>query len=449
VQLSLDPLLRDPKLSEAIDNPQYRARRILFSWTSWLAGLGRPAWIVQAHALLNVACWLALAGLLLRWFPATNWENFLRWFGVMFSHGLCMSVRDSLVDGPGLLLIALALGAWEDGRRGRSAVLLALAGLMRETSLLAATAFMPDEAHDRAGWRRWLIVGAAAALPLLAWMAYLRWKFGAVTETGLNNFTLPFAGFAEKWGVTLASLQERSGSPLRWATVGVLVGLTVQVLFFVSRWRPREAWWRLGAAYALLMMFISTPVWEGYPGAATRVLLPLTLAFNVLVPRGRGWLLVLLAGNLTLAAGYKEFTPPTEFYRIEGEAAATVRVERIGGWHGPESYGTERWRWSREHAALRLHNESAAPLAIVFHGRAASARDVRRLRISWGEAMVWSEELAGTTEEFQFGVILPPGERELRFTTDQPAHTVGADERLMAYKISNLDIIVKPVPGAR
>ena len=42
-QLAVDPLLGDPGIGVALDAPAYRARRILFSWTAYLAGLGRPA----------------------------------------------------------------------------------------------------------------------------------------------------------------------------------------------------------------------------------------------------------------------------------------------------------------------------------------------------------------------------------------------------------------------
>ena len=60
-QRALDPLLRDPRVDRAMDLAPYRARRILFSWTAYLLGLGRPAWILQAFALQNVASWLLLA----------------------------------------------------------------------------------------------------------------------------------------------------------------------------------------------------------------------------------------------------------------------------------------------------------------------------------------------------------------------------------------------------
>jgi hypothetical protein len=117
VQIALYPTLDNPELRKAIDNLPYRSKRILFCWAAWALGLGQPGWIVQAHALLNVLCWLALAWVLLRWFPPSGWENFFRWAAILFSHGVCMSVRHSLVDAPSLLLVALA--RWPDWGRKR------------------------------------------------------------------------------------------------------------------------------------------------------------------------------------------------------------------------------------------------------------------------------------------------------------------------------------------
>ncbi len=457
VQLALYPTLQNPRLATAIDNLPYRARRILFCWVAWAAGLDQPAWIVQAFALLNVVSWFGLAWVLLRWFPATSWGNFFRWFSMMFSHGVCMSVRDSLVDGPALLLLALALAAWEEGRKWRASVLLGLAGLGRETSLLVSTMFAPGDRNNRAGWRLCVRAVVAAALPLLVWVIYLRWRLGPANETGLNNFTLPLAGLAEKWGAVANAMMEHPGRAVSRATLAVTLALTVQFLFFVLRWRPREIWWRVGATFAVLLMFISTPVWEGFPGAAARVLLPMTLAFNVLVPRGARWFAVLLAGNLTVLAAFNEFSPPREFYTVEapGELISALKIERTGGWYGAEGSGGLRWRWSSGQSELRIHNHAGGPLLITCAGHATSALDARRLRISVGpataaranDAMVWSGELGALSAKFQFGVTVPLGETILSFTTDKPAHPVDADPRKMAFMISNLTLVAKPAAG--
>ena len=460
VQLALYPTLDNPELKKAIDNLPYRARRILFCWVEWLLGLGQPAWIVQAHALLNVLCWFVLAVVLLRWFPPTDGTNFLRWFGVMFSHGLCMSVRHSLVDGPSLLLVAVAIALVEKGRRGPGTAVLALAGLGRETSLLAVAGFAPTDPNVSSApvWRRpqaWIrlaVTAVVVALPLLAWTAALFWKLGPADDpAGVGNFGLPLAGLAEKWGTVVARSSASGHSPLDWATLAVTLALTVQWLFFVLRWRPAETWWRVGAAFAVLMTFLSTPVWEGFPGAGTRVLLPMTLAFNLVVPRGRRWLPVLLAGNLTVLAAWFEFNPPPrDFVHVVGEGGANVAVQ-IGpatGWSGSENHDKDRWRWSSGEATLRIRNDAGTPVILVVQGRIAAV-DNRHVRAFAGEAMVWSGAVGEKPANLQFGCVVPAGESALRFSSDRPGRHVGQDPRLLAFSVYNLEIVVRPAPVRR
>jgi hypothetical protein len=87
--------------------------------------------------------------------------------------------------------------------------------------------------------------------------------------------------------------------------VAALVSLTVQAGYLVARAEPRNPWWRLGIAYAALLVSISVPVWEGDPGAATRTILPMTLAFNMLLPSTRSFWPWLLAGNLTTLLAWR------------------------------------------------------------------------------------------------------------------------------------------------
>ena len=49
-QRALDPLVaRSADVDRAMDLAPFRARRILFSWTAYVLGLGRPAWILEAY----------------------------------------------------------------------------------------------------------------------------------------------------------------------------------------------------------------------------------------------------------------------------------------------------------------------------------------------------------------------------------------------------------------
>ena len=49
------------------------------------------------------------------------------------------------------------------------------------------------------------------------------------------------------------------------------LALTVQAVYLVRRPRGNDAWWRAGAMWVLMMALLGTSVWEGHPGAATRV----------------------------------------------------------------------------------------------------------------------------------------------------------------------------------
>ena len=305
VQLAMDPLLRDPAIDRALDAPAYRARRILFCWTAYAMGLGRPAWILQTFALQNVLSWLILAWLITRWFPLTSPRFFALWVGSMFSHGLLMSVRMSLLDGPSLLLLASAVAASERGRRWLASVVLAIAGLGRETNLLGALA-LPWPV----GWRGWLKTAGAGiliVLPLVIWQDYI-WSIyrGTSASAGADQLAVPFTAYAHKWRVTVEQLR-RGGfvSPAGY-TLFVLLSVTVHVVFLAWTRAWREPWWRIAAAFALLILSAHWVVWEGQPGAVTRIGLPLKLGFNVLLARYPppffwAWF---LAGNLDLVAAH-------------------------------------------------------------------------------------------------------------------------------------------------
>ena len=92
----------------------------------------------------------------------------------------------------------------------------------------------------------------------------------------------------------------------------ILVSLAVQALYIVLRPRWKDPWWRLACAYAILMAFFGRPLWEGEPGAL-RVLLPMNLAFNVLIARIESPLVfwpLLAAGNASALYGLQLLQVP-------------------------------------------------------------------------------------------------------------------------------------------
>jgi hypothetical protein len=303
VQLALDPLLQDPAIDRALDNPAYRARRILFSWTAWAAGVGRPAWIVQAYAVQNVVLWFVLAAVMTLWLRPANARLFALWFAVMFSDGLLASMRLSLLDGPSMLLLALAVAAAERNRPWTSAAIVGVAGLGRETNLLGAVSLPLPE--DRRGWLRTAGALVVVMLPLLIWQDYVWsiYRTSSATE-GIDHITPPLVAYAQKWQTTLSAVTQQGLWSYQGRTLLIVIALTTQV-GYVARTRDwRNPWWRLAAAYAVLLFVVDSAVWEGTPGAITRVVLPLTCGFNVLLRKeSRAFWPWYVAGNLHLVQG--------------------------------------------------------------------------------------------------------------------------------------------------
>lgn len=301
-QLAIDPLLTDPALRTALDEPSFRARRVLFSWSAFVFGAGKPYWILQVYAVQNIVCWLLLAWLLLSWFPPGQLRHFCSWFACLFSSGMIFSVLFALPDGPSLLLVAVALKAVEQHRHRIATIVLGLAGLARETSLPAAAMLLGPGRGRRSSLVRWAVQGCIVIVPLLAWTWYVQSVFKA-TDAGVSNIGLPFIAFADKWKATVADLSVQGWGSKAPYSLYALIGLTVQALYLARRAEWENPVWRVGAPYVVLLVVLGPAVWAGDMVAATRVLLPLTFAFNVLVVRDKWWWPISVLGNLPVLQG--------------------------------------------------------------------------------------------------------------------------------------------------
>lgn len=297
-QLALAPALTDPALTAALDAPAYRARRILLPATAYALGFGQPVWILQAYALLNVACWAAFAFLLRREIGPPSPQAFARWFACVFSLGVLDSVRQSLVDLPALLLLLLAVRSARQPARG---VWAALGHLAKETNLLASCALAAAPA-SRARHLVWLPL---TVLPLTVWLAYVAYRLPP-GESGWGNFTWPLLGAFDQLALSLAQLAAGNTDSRHLFALLAIPGLFLQAAVLLLHRSPVAAWWRIGIAYAALLLFLGPWVWSGY-WAACRAVLPLTLAFNLLLPANRAFWPLLVVGNLSLLHGVWRF----------------------------------------------------------------------------------------------------------------------------------------------
>ena len=409
-QLACRPLLRDPALPAAMDNLGYRARRILASWVAWGLALGDSTRALDTYALLNPLCWLGLAGLLFAFFPPRSFHDFIAWAGLLFSAGALASVRFALTDLPALLLLAGVMLAVQRGRLRGAAGLLAAAGLTRETSLFALPVLL------RGSWRARLVQVVLVVTPLALWLVYVRIVAGAGND-GWSNLDWPGARFLEKWQATLANFQHPENSLPNWTTLLALLAVTVQAVWLLVRPQWSAVWWRLSAGYVGLLLLLGTAVWEGYPGAAMRVLLPLNLAFNALAPRTRAGLVLLILGNLTVPAGLLQLTNlPNDGIELAAArtAGTTVLVQTRSGWSGVERYRNDFLAWSSGDAAVAVQTKPAGvALTLDFRLRSLSPRT---LEITQQGQPVWRGRVGPAWSAVSFACT----DGLLAFHTDTP-----------------------------
>jgi hypothetical protein len=207
------------------------------------------------------------------------------------------------------MLLALSVVAIEQRRGWLATMVLGASGLARETNIIGIGVLAGERLAARTIVRLSLRAVLAAA-PLLIWVAYLAHLHLSPDDAGISNFSPPFVAYAATWRATVAALAAQGWwSDARFSLLS-LVGLTTQaaVLLWLRDWR--NPWWRVGIAYVGLWTILGPAVWEGYPSAVTRVVFPMTVAFNVLLPRMRGFWPLWVLGNANVLGGLQVIRAP-------------------------------------------------------------------------------------------------------------------------------------------
>ena len=313
-QIALRPRLADDALVRALDNPRHRSLRIGLPFLSFCLGVGKPAWILQVYALLNFGFWLLLLVAISRFVGYHSFRDMLLAFALLWSTGTLASVGRALIDFPAAVLGVLAVVS--NSKWIVATILLAFAGLFKETSVLSLAAVPWRERPQGFDIKRMVISALIIVLPITLWLMYVHVRLPFVPGSGAENFAFPFFGIVHKLysGVHDMAIGW-AGAPIYYQVellfeVLCPLSLVIQAAYLFAKPRIRSEAWRFGIGFAIFLSILGQDVWdEQY--AYCRVLLPLTFSFNLLIhkhesgPRFAFWYLVGNGGMCWLVLHYQ------------------------------------------------------------------------------------------------------------------------------------------------
>jgi hypothetical protein len=323
-----------------MDNTSVRPRRILLPVITWLLSAGGQAWLVLwVYPLINLVAWLALGVMTWRILRPSSGDlvgpdlgprrvagnggevpsklgpyNIQKaggalavgaFLAIVLGPGVIESASRALSDLPAFLLAFASLSLAGFG----GAVVLSLAALGRSTTLLAWPGRVGELARWPTNWRRWFIDGAITVAPLAVWVVMLHLRFGgggAGVDGG--NLGLPLSGLVTRLKEIATHLSSqpitRISDLLLHPAIQcglLIVSVVAQIIFLLKKPRWNDALWRWGVLAGTLGLCLGWATWEAFY-TVTRHLLPLHLAFNLLLvrsetpSRSQWWWLII--GNL-------------------------------------------------------------------------------------------------------------------------------------------------------
>lgn len=193
-RLALDPFTGERSdFGITIDAPAYRQQRILYPLITWALSAGSPTLV---PALLVAVNWIGLG--VIAFLAATFCQRAGHrplWGLVVAGHpGFVLSLARDLSEITAAAFVIGGLVAWQRSRFAVAAIVLSLAALARETTLLVplglAVGTWIESRSKRAGW---LLMPAAV---------FALWQLGLATRWGVFPFeastalALPFTGIA-------------------------------------------------------------------------------------------------------------------------------------------------------------------------------------------------------------------------------------------------------------
>jgi hypothetical protein len=290
--LAHDPLLRQGYWKYT-DLPRVRAQRILTPALAYLAAGGQPRLIDPAYLAVTLAFVFLGAFWLSRYLDRPTWG-----LAFLLVPSVLVSIDRLTAD---LALAALCVGFLVYTREGPSwklYLVLAAAGLARETGLVFVGAVC-GAALLRREWRR-AAVFATAALPALAWMAWLHVQLPG--RPGLSWSWVPLYGMAHRLlhppAYPLAAPVALAAHALDYlALAGTLLAAALALR---QAWRHRLRETELATlAFVLPVLFLGPrDHWDSIYNFG-RTLAPLPLMLGLGGPSPRSWVRLLPLAMIT------------------------------------------------------------------------------------------------------------------------------------------------------
>jgi hypothetical protein len=245
----------------------------------------------------------------------------------------------------------------------------------------------------------------------------------------MANFAWPLAGWV---GRCRELVQLTRSEPNNWLVAGAwldVVALAVQMAYLLFRPQWRDPWWRLGVLFAGLGLCLGPAVWEGLPGAAARVLLPLTLAFNVLAVRRRAALHWLVLGNLSVFGGiWSSGAPPGESHILTAHSTWSQSdvLETDSRWSVAEWNNKWRRAWCNRTGGVNFRIWPWVPRARVeLQVRGVTPRP---LEVWHNQVRVWRGQIGDRPQWIRLPELpVERGNLKLELRSEAPAAGEGVD----------------------
>ncbi len=270
-RLALDPFTTEQTAhGVTLDSPAYRQQRILYPLLVWALSLRLPAVVPWMMIVVNYVCLCVIGWLAARAAVAEN--RHALWGACLALYpGFLLSVARDLVEPTAMMFLVGSLLALRRGRPTCGAVLLVLAVLTRETTLLVAGAAVAirlvsngSGAKEAPNWSFGLLpLLVAAVWQTLLWRVWGEWP----VLSGGHNLGLPFEGVNSlvRSVMSSADVQQALAPGLAQALAAAELGFVAAgtLLIGLSAWRgaapavEKLAW----VLFVILAACLTSRVW--------------------------------------------------------------------------------------------------------------------------------------------------------------------------------------------